>query len=751
MDPPETGASGTTTGRYRFDDVVVDATAHTLFRGDVEQPVEPKAFAVLLALLQRPGELVEHADLLDRVWGHRHVTPGVLTRAIAQLRQALGDDSHDPRYIQTRHSLGYCFIGALQPGAEVEVAPASRAAVDATSDQGEVAPDAAARTDDAGSTTPTQAARAQAEVAGAASRMHGHDVHFRWKSPWLVAFALAATAVAAWMLVDRMPSPPAPAEASIAVMPFTSLSSDRKDDYFAEGLAEEMRDALAGVKGLKVAASVSPAARVGAADAKALGAKLGVATILDASVRREGDRLRISARLSDTSTGFTIWSHTYDREQAGVFATQSEIAGEVVRSLLGSIPGEEKALAKRLTPTLNVSAFNDYLMGLQQLVQSADTASNGKAVRFFRQALAADTGFARAQAGICRSQVSTFEYRRNADDFGLAQAACRRAQELDPGLSEVDLALGDLYQAHGDFGKAIEYYTRAETDPARLPAVYLGIGLVHAEQGHGQQALGYFKRALALRPGDADINAHIGYRYYLAGDVQTAIKYFRKAVELRPTDADRWSSLGGLYLTAGDNSAAAKALERSLAIAPNYAALGNLGEIKYQQGAYAEAAALYRKALALDPSDFMMWGNLGEVLLADPADAALARHAFDEARKRAQRYTEIKSSDAKAIAALGWYRSNLGEVAQAREAIRRSEALEGEPGEVALFNAMTLVRLGDMQQALARVAAARAAGVAENRITSNVVLHRANPGSTAAGPGRASLSAPNDKGPTPGG
>lgn len=740
MTPAGPGGEGAGAGLYRFGDIEVDAVAHTFSRAGAAVPVEPKAFAVLLALLQRPGELVEHADLLDRVWGHRHVTPGVLTRAIAQLRQALDDDAQKPRYIQTQHALGYRFIGELQADPIVGAASTPRSQATEASN-GDGAP----------------ALHAQSAASPARSVVHpdagyGHDVHFRWKSPLLVVIALAATAFVAWMLVDRSSPAPVPAEASIAVMPFTSLSQDRKDDYFAEGLAEEMRDALAGVKGLKVAASVSPAARVGAADAKALGARLGVATILDASVRREGDRLRISARLSDTSTGFTLWSHTYDRELSDVFATQSEIAGEVVHSLLGAMPGEDTALAKRLTPTLNVSAFNDYLKGLQQLVQSADGGSDAKAVGFFKQALSADAGFARAQAAICRAQVATFEYRRNADDFGLAQAACKRAQDMDAGLSDVSLALADLYKAHGDFGKAIEYYTKAETDPARLPAVYVGMGLVHAEQGHDQQALDYFKRALALRPGDANIHANIGFRYYVAGDVQAAIKYFRKAVELRPTDAELWSSLGGLYLTAGDNGAAEKALDRSIAIAPNYAAFGNLGEIKYQAGAYAQAADLYRKALALDPSDFTMWGNLGEVLLADPASVPAARRAFSEASERAQRYVELKSSDAKSIAALGWYRSNMGETAQARDLIRRSEALEGEPGEVALFNAMTFVRLGDMGLARQRVDAALAAGIARNRITSNVVLRRAGLASIEAGSGHALSPAPSSsQGHPPGG
>src|SRR5690606_6155330 len=126
------------TGHYRFGDIVVDAPAHTLERAGALQQIEPKAFAVLLALLRRPGELLGREELLDLVWGHRHVTPGVLTRAIAQLRHALEDDSHNPRYIQTQHAMGYRFVGVLEdsddgptdiaagppPGSEAEPLPA---------------------------------------------------------------------------------------------------------------------------------------------------------------------------------------------------------------------------------------------------------------------------------------------------------------------------------------------------------------------------------------------------------------------------------------------------------------------------------------------------------------------------------------------------------------------------------------------------------------------------------------------------
>jgi TolB-like protein/DNA-binding winged helix-turn-helix (wHTH) protein/Flp pilus assembly protein TadD len=728
------GETATTPERYCFDGVVVDATAHTLARDDQPVAVEPKAFAVLLVLLRRAGELVRHDDLLDIVWGHRHVTPGVLTRAIAQLRHALDDHSQHPRYIQTQHGLGYRFIGtlvaepAMADGALPDDAQPAAAAIalespssvsadaEAEGDTRRIAGDLPSRRDNSLAAPSIDIAQRGVTPARSSGR------------PWLVAALLLAMGIAVWLWQRPVPvSSMRSADASIAVLPFNSLSSNRDDTYFAEGLSVEMHDALAGVPGLKVAACrTGSACGNRATDAKTLGKTLGVATVLDADVRREGQRVRISARLSDTQTGFTLWSGSYDRELTDVFALQREIAHEVVISLGGALPDDGEGLRKRLTPTRNVAAFDAYLKGLQQLLRRDSSGNEDSAIGFFREALASDSGFARAQAGICRAELKRFEGPHNAEAFDNARMACLRAGKMDPTLGEVALALGDLYRVRGDLDKAVGYYRQIEQDPALRSLALVGLAKVHSAQGREDLALSHFQRALEARPGDATIYSAMAYRQYVGGKVHDAIASYRKAVELQPDDANLWSNYGGLQLVAGNNATATQALERSLEIEPSDAVLSNLGTIRYQAGEYAAAADLYRRATALNPGDFVIWGNLGDALVADPATATQARDAFREAASRAQRYVEIKPDDAKALAALGWYRANLEETVQAKELVRRSEALASEPAEVALFNAQTFALFGDVEQARRRVAAARAAGMAENRIVTNAVLRRAN-------------------------
>lgn len=689
---------------YRFGNVEVEPAAHRITRDGVELGIEPKAFAVLVALLERHGKMLERDALLDRVWGHRHVTPGVLNRVVAQLRKALGDDAEHPRYIQTLHSLGYRFIGEVEQVAAAT--PHAPIAADPVPGEALPAPHA----------DPPDAARHVTPVSPDSASATRHT-----RLAWFAsALLLGALAFGWWQR-----SPPARPAASIAVLPFTSLSSSRDDGYFAEGLAIEMHDALSGVQGLTVAALLSPRDLRRDGDPRKLGSELGVAALLDASVRRDGQRLRINARLTDARTGYTLWSRSYDRVPSQVFEVQASIAEEVVGSMLGAMPKAKPQLETRLAPTRNVAAFDAYLRGLAQLVERPVGRADDRAAVQFQAALSADPGFARAQAGICRLEVNRFRFNRNPDAFDAAQRACESARRMDPMLGEVSLALAELHQARGELDAAERLYRRAESDPARRPAAYVGLAYVAMERGDQARAMELLQLALKLRPGDADVHANLGYLHYLGGRIQDAIAAYRRSVALAPGNAGHWSALGGLYLADGQLDAAAAALDASIRAEPNYAALSNLGELRFQQRRYRDAATLQRRATALSPSDYLPWNNLGDALLAD-GDQAGARAAYEDAARQVERYLQADPRNAKAVAALGWFRANLDQPGQARDAARRSEALGVEPAEVALYNAQTYARLGDMQQAVRRLADARKAGMPESRILGNPLLSGAD-------------------------
>ena len=727
-----TGHGGAAAEHYRFGAIVVDGVTRVVLRDGQPQPLEPKALAVLLLLVRRAGELVERDVLLDQVWGHRHVTPGVLTRVIAQLRQALDDDAHQPRYILTRHALGYSFIGRLQTDA---VAGPPAAAVAASVVIADPDPDLDAT---GGSmTTPSIAdSRVHDAVTADADRdarvASSADATPRLLAPWSavrgsgaswarVTLVLLLTVVLVWFGL-RMLRPPQ-LDPSVAVLPFATLSSDGSDRYFAEGLAMEMHNALTAVPGLKVAAWQPSATVNRKQDVTGLGRRLGVATVLDGAVQRAGSRLRIQARLTDVGTGYTLWSRNYDRELSDVFATETEIAEDVTRSLVGSVPKIQAGLRERLQPTRNVAAFDAYLKGMQALAGSG--GGEAKAAGYFSAALQEDATFASAQAGICRAELWHFVNAHDSKAFDIARRACLKAEAMDPKSSKVRLALGDLYRVHGDATRALDYYRPLLDDPAMRPGALIGMARLDIAAGRHAQAAQSLQRALDARPGDVTVYAELGYQQYLGGHLLDAIRTYARVVELSPEDADNLSIYGALLLDAGDRKRAADALMRSITIHPSAAAVSNLGTLRYQVGDYKAATALYRQATELEPENYTYWGFLGDSLLIDPADQPQARAAFAAAAARVVPYLQLQKSDARALAALGWYQANLGQAVAARDHAQRSEAMHSDAGEVAMLNARTYVALGDLDDARRCLAIARLQGIDPVQIDTNPLFQRA--------------------------
>ncbi|WP_133478142.1 tetratricopeptide repeat protein [Cognatilysobacter segetis] len=679
---------------YRFSDVCVDTQAHEVLRDGRQLPLEPKAYAVLLMLLQHPGELVSRDDLLDAVWGHRHVTPGVLTRSVAQLRHALGDDPHAPRYIRTRHALGYEFVGELKAEAPVVEAPPP-------------APSPAVEPAPAPTSTPNAPTSSPVPTTP------------RWRRLAIGAAAVVALLLAGLLaLRERARAPPAPpGDASIVVLPFASGDA-AGDDYFARGVSRELHDAIATVPGVKIAPV--PRRVLGGRDPARIGHRLGVATVLDGQLRRVGGRVELSAWLVDVASGATRWSGRFEREATGIFDLEANVAGEVVEALTGHAPGD--SLARRLTPTRSLVAYDAYLRGLQSLDRSEGEARYRDAVAAFSAALRADPKFSRAQAGLCRAEITRFEDDMDAAAYGRAENACRAAAAMAPGLREVDLAMGELYRAKGRPADAIPPLERAAGDPALRPAAYAALARVYAGLSRPDLARAYFDRALRLQPNDPGLHRERGFAAYLAGDTDGAIAAFRTATGLAPGDERLWSGLGGLYLAAGRRADARLAFERSLALRPNYAALSNFGSLRYEDRDYAGAVNLYRRALAIDARDFRLWGNLGDALAALRGPSADVAAAYADAERRATRYTSIRADDAQAWALLGWYRANLGRGDAARDALARAEALGSEPAEVAFLGAQAYALLGDGSAARARLDRARAGGIPTQRMLASPVL-----------------------------
>jgi non-specific serine/threonine protein kinase len=370
--------------------------------------------------------------------------------------------------------------------------------------------------------------------------------------------------------------PQAAAEPSIAVLPFVNLSRDADDEYFGDGLAEEMIIALDRVPGLRVAARTSSFAYKGKnEDVRRIGQQLQSQSVLEGSVRRAGQRLRIAARLVNAADGYQLWSETYDREVEDIFAIQDEIAQNVVRSLRLILTDQDRQVLEQV-PAADVRAYDLYLRG-RQLVHQFGRKSLEEARKLFTQAIALDAGYARAHAGLADCCCMLHQvWDGNPANLEQADAASRKALELAPELAEAHLSRALVLSRTERFDEACRLFERAiSLDPKLFEAYYL-FGRVCYAKGDLAGAARLYEQACLLRPEDYQAPSLLGdvyrglCRYAEAHAASTrACQLAERQLRLYPNDVRTLSLICSTWLVVGDRARSLDWATRAMALDPD--------------------------------------------------------------------------------------------------------------------------------------------------------------------------------------
>ena len=400
--------------------------------------------------------------------------------------------------------------------------------------------------------------------------------------------------------------PPAP-EASVAILPFTDLSEARDQDYFCDGLAEEILNALASISGMRVASRTSSFRFRGSdTDARDIGRALNVAAIMEGSVRKSGERVRVTAQLIDAGNGYHLWSENFDRKLEDIFVIQEEIARSVARALRVSLKTPEELDIGRNAPR-DLRAYEFYLRGRQmQAMKSTDTWRS--APEMFRRAIELDGNYAQAHAGLADSLVDLLMWRlvRPEEVLDEAVAAGKRALELAPNLAEAHVArantlslAGDsdaatrsfecaialnpeLYEAHyyfarhlyaqGQDARAVEEFEVAHrARPDEFQALALAVNAAEAN-GDAARAQDLARRALKLALDEAELDPENGRARYLAAGLHAHLGNFEEgrrnaeaALRLRPDDFGTIYNVACFFAHGGDADRALDLLDRAIA------------------------------------------------------------------------------------------------------------------------------------------------------------------------------------------
>jgi TolB-like protein/DNA-binding winged helix-turn-helix (wHTH) protein len=513
--------------RFRLVDLTVDTATREICRGDAKLSLPGLSFDLLVALARAGTRVVSTDELMESVWPGRVVNAETVAKRVEMVREALGDDSQEPRYLAGVRGHGYRLLHAPEipqaaaPAMPIEAAPVSVAA--------------------------------------------------RPRLPkWLllaVSAALLVAVLAAWWLIGRTGSGSVSREVveapipSVAILPFANLSEDAANAFFSDGVSDELIGTLSKLPGLRVASRTSAFTfRNSQQPVPEIARALNVDHIVAGSIRKAGDRIRVTVQLIEVRTDSNLWAETYDREFKDVFAIQQEIADNIAGALrvrLITTKASEARTAQEL------EAWQLYLRGLQ-LWQQRGEQNIRQSIGLLTRATDLDPQLAQAHATLAAAHALTTFYYQEPDPRapGLAEQSAARAIQLDPTLSQPHAVRGVLALQRLDWEN------------------------VHANH----------RRAMALNANDASARYWLGESLLVAGRTREALVLMHEAAELDPISPPLIYDIAHAYLRDGDD-------ERGCPYARRAAELGEIG------WALRDLAGCHQRA-----------GNVPEMLRAD-ADA----------------------------------------------------------------------------------------------------------------------------------
>jgi TolB-like protein/Tfp pilus assembly protein PilF len=389
---------------------------------------------------------------------------------------------------------------------------------------------------------------------------------------WIYIITVAAALSVSLFFVGRYTAPKVTRSSeslakSIAVLPFENLSRDPDNAYFADGVQEEILTRLAKIADLKVISRTSTQRyQSKPGNLSEIAKQLGVANILEGSVQRAGDTVRVSVNLIQAASDSHLWADTYDRKLTDILGVESEIAKTIAEQLQAKLTGhEEQALAVK--PTNNPEAYDAYLRGLAfeaRSLYSIDPLS--EAITFYERAVQLDPNFALAWAQLSRAHAEVYFSRADttATRRDAAKSALENAQKLKPNLSETLLASG-YYQYHvlRDYGLAKSTFALVSKMLPGSSEVPHALGLIARREGHWDQSIAYLEQALALDPRNVDLLVGTAGTYYVLRQFPAALKLYDRVLDIKPNDPDVMAVKASIYQAQGNLEEAAKVLSEA--------------------------------------------------------------------------------------------------------------------------------------------------------------------------------------------
>jgi TolB-like protein/DNA-binding winged helix-turn-helix (wHTH) protein/Tfp pilus assembly protein PilF len=535
---------------FHFGDFTLDQSRYRLQRGERILRLERQPMELLFLLVDKRGELVTRDEVAHRLWGNTvfvEIDQSINT-AIRKVRIALHDDPETPRFVETVIGKGYRFAAPVVVNGEGTLS---------------------AKATLPGTPQPPQTGQSEAIAATATQRMHRRLPVLMLLASIGAVIAILASGWIAARHVRNTRSSAHPGIKSLVVLPLKNLSGDPGQEYLADGMTEALVSRLSSIHDLRVISRTSSMRLKNSnLSVPEIANELQVDVVVEGSVIRDGNRIRVTAQLIRGTTDEHFWSETYDRELPDVLALQSDVAQAIARKVEVTVTGKEE---QRLTASHTVlpEAYESYLKGLSLLNYSNTQADIKKSIPYFEEAIRRDPAFAPAYVGLADAHADLEMVVVGGDphrERPKVASAVRKALELDPNLAEAHVLLAGIAQEQWHWAEAETEYRRAlELNPNNSDG-YAGLAHWLLCQGRTDEALASAERARELdRLGSK--TSDVAWILFQSRHYDQAIRELRSSLAVRPNGADRLWVLGFTLVINGQAREAIPLLERAAALA----------------------------------------------------------------------------------------------------------------------------------------------------------------------------------------
>jgi len=497
----------------------LDTTNQCLWRDDKRLAIPPKVYDVLRYLVENPGRLITQEELLEKLWPDTYVNPEVIRKYILEIRRILGDRLDKPEFVETQPKRGYRFVASVRDAEPVD--QSDRLTSNQVAENG----------------SEQEMSRTGATESESISSTNNSHL---WKLAAIPLLAIIVlTAIGLYLRSARAgPSAVSTNNISIAVLPFADMSPAKDQEYFSDGLSEQLIHELARIPGLKVAGRSSAFQFKGKnEDLRSVGKKLGVRNVLEGSVRRDGNHLRITAELIKADDGFQLWSQTYDREIKDIFAVQDDIARAATDAMQLKLQADNSQQVSSNLPSSNPEAYQAYLQASYFSVRGQNKEELAKALAYADTAINLDQKYAPAWAlrASVRSKMAEVGLTNMLGGFQKAREDAQRAIELDPKLALAYLSLATVQiDCDWDWNAAqVSVARAAQLEPGNVE-VFSRRSYLSRLMGNLDQSIHFVEQAMALDPLRTDSHSTLGYMLYAANRRDEARTVLQKALDLNP-------------------------------------------------------------------------------------------------------------------------------------------------------------------------------------------------------------------------